>query len=244
MILAGTGHRTHPGRRDVGTFGAGQPRVGIERHSGRTRREVRSVEGGHEVVRWTWVSGRPNLRRRMLPVVAISGLAIASTAVGPGPVSAMPLRGPAPVAGAAESTTTTIVHTPLCDSAGSVTLLVVRRTVAFPQNHFRFSFPYSVRVRRASAARKVARALCALPVLPRGAFSCPADFGILYHLQLARDRQRFRVVTIEATGCEAVQGLATARWVARSPKFWRTLGVAMGIRQPAWETFRGRQSAG
>jgi hypothetical protein len=150
---------------------------------------------------------------------------------------------PASVAGAAHSEPTT-VHTPLCGSAGAVTLLIVRRTVAFPQNHFRFSFPSSVSVHRANAVRRVARALCALPPLPREVFGCPADFGILYHLQFVRGHQRFRVVTLDATGCQTVHGLATARWVARSPRFWQVLGVAMGLRQPAWETFRGGQSAG
>lgn len=129
--------------------------------------------------------------------------------------------------------------TPLCASAGTVTRLVVHRTDAFPQNHFRFSFPASVVVTEVAAVRSVARALCALPAMPDQAMSCPAGFGITYHLQFSRAQQQFRPVNLEATGCQMVRGLAQQRWIARSPNFWRILGTAMRLENPSWATFRG-----
>lgn len=143
------------------------------------------------------------------------------------------------VAGAAPAAPQAARHTALCASATSVTRLVVRRVDAFPQNHVHFSFPASVVVDRRTAVRKVARAVCALPVMPTGAMHCPMDLGITYHLGFSRPHRRFREVVLDATGCQTVQGLTRARWIARSPRFWRDLGLAMRLKHPSWSTFRG-----
>ncbi|MGH8987581.1 MAG: hypothetical protein ACRDXC_03145 [Acidimicrobiales bacterium] len=163
------------------------------------------------------------------------GVASASTVVLPVSIQSL---------AAAQSARAVVRPTPLCTSARSVTYLTVRRTRAFPQDHFRFSFPAEVVVGTPGAARRVARELCALPEMPTGALHCPADFGITYHLRFSRGHESYRVVNVDATGCQTVRGLAKARWVARSPKFWRVLGVAMHLEHPSWAAFRGSGPGG
>lgn len=132
------------------------------------------------------------------------------------------------------------VHgTSLCESPGTITQLVVRRTDAFPEDHFVFSFGSTVVVHRAAGARAVARALCALPAMPGKAIICPADFGIVYHLSFADAREQFRAVRLEATGCQTVRGIDQRRWIARSPHFWHVLGTAMHLDDASLATFRG-----
>jgi len=128
---------------------------------------------------------------------------------------------------------------PLGQSLDRLDRLVVTRTDTIPQNHFRFAFPAAVAVTDPTALQPVARALCALPLMPSGTFHCPADFGITYHLVFSAGAQRFPAVSVDATGCETVRGLGTTRCVTTSPGFWHTLGVAMGLAKPDYATFQG-----
>ena len=121
--------------------------------------------------------------------------------------------------------------------------LVVRRTDAFPQNHIRFSFPATMTVTDTAQVQRVARALLALPMMPKGVF-CPADFGIVYHLTFFAAGHALPSISIRATGCEQVGGLGATRWVARSAGFWRTLGLAMGLAKPGYASFRGSGPTG
>ena len=128
----------------------------------------------------------------------------------------------------------------LCDSASSLNRLVVIRSAAFPQNHFRFSFPSRVTVTKPSQVRAVTRALCALPVMPPGRYYCPADFGILYHLVFSGPGLRIPPVSAEVAGCEVVNGVgAISRWMADSAHLWPTLGKAMGLTESGQKTFVG-----
>lgn len=131
-------------------------------------------------------------------------------------------------------------HPTLCGSVPTLDRLVVRRSDAIPQNHMRFSFPAEVTVTDAAKVRAAARALCALPEMPTGAISCPADFGIVYQLAFFAGGRAFPAVEVDATGCQTVSGLGHVRWVARSPEFWLTLGGAMGLSSPGSAAFRGR----
>ncbi len=146
-----------------------------------------------------------------------------------------------PTAGASQSGRRATGQTSLCASSGNVTHLVVRRTDALAQDELHFSFPSSVAVSDVASVRDVARALCALPAMPKQVMSCPMDLGIDYRLQFSRAQRRFRVVTLDATGCQVVDGLVPPRWIARSPRFWGTLGGAMRLRHPSWLTFRGSE---
>ena len=128
----------------------------------------------------------------------------------------------------------------LCRPIPSLDRLTVRRTDAFPENHLRFSFPADVTVTDALRVRAAARALCSLPRMPSGVLFCPADFGIVYHLAFTAGERALAPVGVNATGCQWVHGLGRVRWVARSPRFWATLGGAMGLTSPDSATFRGR----
>lgn len=132
------------------------------------------------------------------------------------------------------------VGSTLCGSVPTLDRLVVHRSDAFPQNHMRFSFPDEVTVADVTKVRAAAQALCSLPKMPTGAISCPADFGIVYHLVFFAGERALPPVEVDATGCQTVRGLAHVRWVARSPEFWPALGRAMGLASPSYSTFRGR----
>ena len=117
--------------------------------------------------------------------------------------------------------------------------LVVVRSDAFPQNRLGFSFPAKVTVGDPVGVRAVARALLALPAMPTTALNAPIDLGITYRLTFATPNGPLPAISIAATGTQAVRGLGTTRWLARSPEFWNTLGSAMGLARPDYATFRG-----
>ena len=119
------------------------------------------------------------------------------------------------------------------------TRLVVDRIDELPQNHVRFTFPAHHVVRRAGQVAEVRDALCRLPVMTSGVIACPADGGIGYRLLFSGRGQRFRPVTVNATGCLTVRGLGSPRWVRSSPGFWPILARAMGVSGPAYPTLRG-----
>ena len=132
----------------------------------------------------------------------------------------------------------------LCSSVSNMDRLVVTRTDSIPQDHFDFTFPSLVTVRNARVVRAAARALCALPKMPKSGLHCPADWGITYHLAFAAKGHDFPSVDVDATGCQGVRGLGQLRWVARSPEFWKVLGTAMGLAKPDASTFAGSRVDG
>ena len=127
----------------------------------------------------------------------------------------------------------------LCGSVSALDRLVVRRSDPFPQNHMHFSFPTEVTVTSAIAVRAAAQALCALPKMPSGAISCPADFGIAYQFVFFASKPAFPTVELDPSGCQVVRGLGPTRWAVRSPHLWPALGSAMGLASPSYGTFRG-----
>lgn len=166
-----------------------------------------------------------NLERSSRTWVALLGLGMVLAACG-GKALPVPFANPCPGS--------------LCSAVSSLTRLVVVRTNAFPQNHIRFSFPARVIVDDETQVRVVAGGLCHLPLFPPGTFHCPADFGVDYQLHFSDAVRSYHPVTVEATGCEAVMGLGgSRRWVATSPRFWRILGSALGIRHADHSTFAG-----
>lgn len=127
----------------------------------------------------------------------------------------------------------------LCGSVAGLDRLVVSRADASAKNHVHFAFPGVVTVTDVAAVRGVARALCALPKIPRTSFACPADWGVTYQLVFSARGRAFPLVHADATGCQMVTGLGGARWTARSPQFWKTLGRAMGLAHPGQAVFAG-----
>jgi hypothetical protein len=131
----------------------------------------------------------------------------------------------------------------LCSDVAAVTRLAVTRVTALPRSHLHFTFPAGVTVTSPAEARAVARALCALPVMPSGVMSCPMDWGVSYRLDFAAGRTSFPGITAAASGCNAVHGAGAVRQ-ADSAGFWIVLGAAMGIKHAAGSALRGTSQAG
>ncbi len=158
-----------------------------------------------------------------MTTVAISAVGLLATPAGATPSPAVRRTVPAAASVAGDS---------VCGSIPHLDRLVLTRTVEFPKNHFRFRFrfrfPARVTVGRPGQVRAVARVLCALPPMPDGPMSCPADFGIDYHLQFSAPGRRLAPVTADASGCGNVGEVATHDLRA-STSFWSTLGRAIDL---------------
>jgi hypothetical protein len=128
--------------------------------------------------------------------------------------------------------TATATAAGLCAAVSEVDALTVRRGGAWPVNHLRFRFPRQIMVTRPQQAQAVARAVCALPPMPRGVVACPADFGNSYRLEFAAAGRRLAVVTVDPGGCERVVGAGPARWAEKSAGFWTVLSRAAVVPWP------------
>jgi hypothetical protein len=79
-------------------------------------------------------------------------------------------------------------------------------------------------------ARALARAVCALPPMPRGTFHCPVGFTGGYRIAFAGARGRaLPAVSVQTGGCEQLTGAGPVRWAAHSPAFWSAFEHATGI---------------
>ncbi len=132
----------------------------------------------------------------------------------------------------------------LCSVATRVTGLALTRSQ--PLNPERFSFARRVTSSDAMAVRALARALCALPVMPSGVFHCPADWGVTYRLAFSQGAgvttgasPEVRPVTVDATGCTQVTGLGATRRTLGRASFFRAFGAAIGLAHATAATFRG-----
>jgi hypothetical protein len=124
------------------------------------------------------------------------------------------------------STTSGAEGSGLCGQAGQVTRLVVKRGGRILGLRRQSAFRVKGTVTDPAKARSVAEAACALPPMPSGAMSCPADSGLTYRLLFGISRRELAPVSVDATGCGEVKGLGQTRWTGRSPGFWRTLRKA------------------
>jgi hypothetical protein len=113
----------------------------------------------------------------------------------------------------------------VCGHAGHVRhvdRLTIGRVNLYPQNHVHFTFPAHLTVTSARRSQAVARALCTLPAVPAGSFNCPADLGISYVLTFTAGDSKLAPVTVDAAGCQEVDGLgpvpglSPARWTTRT----------------------------
>lgn len=115
----------------------------------------------------------------------------------------------------------------------TVTSLHVIRTSAFPANRIP---PFE---RTASDAIKVQRlynALMALPAFPSGTFSCPVDFGVVYHLTFFHQSAIALRADVKPDGCQGVSFNGANRgtkWVATSPQFWVLFADTLDVPESA-----------
>jgi len=125
----------------------------------------------------------------------------------------------------------------LCQDTRTVTSLHIVRIHGVRVPQVRTAFPSGSVAIGPSGARAVARALCALPVMPPGIMSCPAQFpGTSYQLRFAAAGRSLPPVTIQATGCATVTGAGRVRQ-ATSARFWRVLAMAAGLSPPGQAAF-------
>ena len=95
----------------------------------------------------------------------------------------------------------------LCQDTATVTSLQIVRLPGLRVPQAQTAFPNGFAAIGPAGARAVARALCALPVMPRGIMSCPALFpGTSYQLRFTAAGRSLPPVTVEATGCDTVTG--------------------------------------
>jgi hypothetical protein len=134
----------------------------------------------------------------------------------------------------------------VCSLVTSVNRLTVTRNR--PLNHETFTFPATVKSTNTSRIRALAKALCALPVIPTGVIACPADLGVRYTLNFgsstAKTPSPINPVIVASTGCQFVTGISRTRWVERTPAFWPVLGAAIGLPRATEATFRGKLTSG
>ncbi len=75
----------------------------------------------------------------------------------------------------------------------------------------------------AAAIRKIAAAVCALPVPPRDV-ACTLELGPRYELRFVDTQGRTTNLSAESYGCQFVEGLATRRYDAKP--LWDALAAA------------------
>jgi hypothetical protein len=191
---------------------------------------------------WRHVAGgnkRRNGGTRALRLVAALGAAAlaacgsiqaSGSGAGPGPAPAAAARAPGspgPARGGARSS-----QPALCRDAATVTRLEIVRNHGIRVPEPQSAFPNQVTVTDPALVRAVARALCGLPDMPHGLIHCPALLlGTAFTLHFSVDGRPLPLVTIDATGCEAVSGVGPVRRVT-SPGFWQVLAKAAGGESP------------
>ena len=203
--------------------------------------------------RRTVLAPRPAARSRVAAppgLTALAGCAVLAASLvlaGCGSVTAPATTGPATTGLAttgpatAASAKATAGQPELCAGIGRVNRLVILRSRGMNRiQELHFPFPEQVIVANAAAARALARAVCALPGMPRGVVNCPALLlGTSYQLTFSARGLELPVVTVQATGCETVTGAGPVRRATDAAGFWQLLGRTMGLFAPRVPVFRG-----
>ncbi len=170
----------------------------------------------------------------LVMAVAAAGCGSASDPPPPRPIVTVAPPAPPHTPRSAPPPSTTPAPVPsaprLCRAPGTLTELSVTRLDAFPKNQVSFVFPPFVTSSDAAAVAAVARAACALPDFPPGAYSCPLDYGVTYSLVFRSGSVDVGAVTADPTGCPTLTGLGPTR--AADPPFWAQLAVALGLPAP------------
>ena len=104
-------------------------------------------------------------------------------------------------------------------------------TSEFPSNHIP---PFDHTSTSATLAQQFYHALLALPAAPNmSGWSCPADWGALYHgffYDYSDASRLVAIATIDSGGCGVViLPDGSQRWTAISPDFWTTFAATFNI---------------
>jgi hypothetical protein len=105
-------------------------------------------------------------------------------------------------------------------------MLIVTRTSAFPQNNIS---PFTPRtVQNAQSVQQLYQAAYAQPFYPMGVYHCPADFGVVYHLQFLHQDTTVLQATLDASGCRSLS-LGSTPTRQTTDAFWSLFATVAGI---------------
>jgi hypothetical protein len=121
-------------------------------------------------------------------------------------------------------------HVLLCTEIPRLTRMSFTRTPWPPDHHAREALPTGATVRNATAVRRIATVLCALPAIPFGLMSCPNMTGGSYRLYFAAAGRAIPAVAVEYSGCRFVTGLGRPRSGATSKALQQALSQGFGAR--------------
>lgn len=104
--------------------------------------------------------------------------------------------------------------------------LIVTRTSDFPQNNIPSFTPRTVQ--DAQAVQQLYQAAYAQPFEPMGIYHCPADFGVVYHLQFLHQGATMLQSTLDASGCRSLSSGSTPTRQT-TDAFWSLFATVAGI---------------
>ena len=160
----------------------------------------------------------------------------AGTPAAPGSGSAAISGQPAPATSGPTAGTGSVAPTTaassLCANTGAVSQVIIVRLYPIDKiprsDSPAMPRPGLVTITNAADARKLAVAVCGLPIAPSEAVNCPIDLGTAVSLKFTAPAKPVWQVVIHTTGCQMVTGLIPPRTAARSPAFWALLGQLAG----------------
>lgn len=101
-------------------------------------------------------------------------------------------------------------------------------TSDIPANHIP---PFDRTSTSATKAQQLYNALLALPPMPAGDMSCPAEWGNVYHVRFYDESSQLAATAlVQPDGCEfATLPDGSQRWAATDQSFWSTFAAAMNV---------------
>ncbi|HEY2549820.1 MAG TPA: hypothetical protein VGI64_04520 [Streptosporangiaceae bacterium] len=167
----------------------------------------------------------------LIAFCVLGGLAAAGCGTIPAPGSA---QAPSSLAGRAAATDpppAVPATRLLCANPAGASRAVVTRTPVLhpilPQNR---NLALHAVVTSPAKVHDLARALCALPRMPREPMACPMIIsGAVVRIQFSTAGRSYPQVRVQTSGCEQVTGLGPPRTVMRTPGFWLRLAHDTGV---------------
>jgi hypothetical protein len=133
------------------------------------------------------------------------------------------------LAAACTSSTATDVLDEYRTEAPSIDRLTFSTSTGIPQN----APPDVAKTITGSAAQTLYQATLALPAAPTGAESCPADWGVAYHMQFSVGSELVLTVDADPSGCELFQLTGThgdtGVRALDNPDYWSEVATDLGI---------------